>query len=358
MRHFCTYFDSGYLVRALPLYESLVRWSEEPFVLFVLCLDEPCLQTLRRLALPGVVPLSLAELEAADSQLTAVKSTRSRIEYYFTLTSCLTHHLLNRHVEVERLIYMDADLYLFSPIEVLITELGADSVLIIPHRFPDRLRHLDMNGHYNVGLLIFRNDANGRACTAWWRERCIEWCYDRVEEDRFADQKYLDAWPHRFAGVHVCTHDGANVAPWNVERYEIRVRDGRVLVGDTPLLFYHFQGYRRLSRHLIDPGLAVYGRSVSHAAARHVLLPYARAVVSAERLVRTLSGLRGGRAGNSRVGVTSSAGSLAFRLRMVLAGQVMLNVGRRVWYVGDAPWAQRLLSLGVLLRRKPQRPET
>ena len=39
-RHSCTYFDSNYLVRALPMLESLARYCGEEYRLFTLCLDD------------------------------------------------------------------------------------------------------------------------------------------------------------------------------------------------------------------------------------------------------------------------------------------------------------------------------
>ena len=64
------------------------------------------------------------------------------------------------------------------------------SVLIVEHRFPQGQGDPASYGTYNVGILGFRNDAAGRACLQWWRERCLEWCYDRVEAGKYADQKY------------------------------------------------------------------------------------------------------------------------------------------------------------------------
>jgi 2-polyprenyl-3-methyl-5-hydroxy-6-metoxy-1,4-benzoquinol methylase len=58
------------------------------------------------------------------------------------------------------------------------------------------------------------------------------------------DQKYLDDWPERFAGVHVLEHPGAGLAPWNVERYELARQNGSVLVDDRELVFYHYHSLR------------------------------------------------------------------------------------------------------------------
>jgi hypothetical protein len=80
----------------------------------------------------------------------------------------------------------------------------------------------------------------------WWRERCIEWCFDYVDGHRFADQGYLDEFSTRFEGVAVIENPGANLAPWNVGAYAIEFDDGRVLIdGRTPLIFFHFQGLRK-----------------------------------------------------------------------------------------------------------------
>src|SRR5205823_10040223 len=103
-----------------------------------------------------------------------------------------------------------------------------------------------------VGLMAFRNDSFGRECLEWWRERCLEWCYDRLEGDRFADQKYLDDWPTRFERVVVLQHKGAGVAPWNAMNYQICLQNGRVIVDGQPLIFYHFHGLKIINRWLYE----------------------------------------------------------------------------------------------------------
>ena len=158
----------------------------------MLCLDDATADTLERLALPGIEPLRLAALEAAHPELLEARANRSRVEYYFTCTPTLIRHLLAATPPGESLMYLDADLYFFSDPEPIDQELAGHSILIVGHRFTAALRGLEEHGIYNVGLLGFVNDANARACLEWWSARCIEWCYDRVEPERFADQKYLD----------------------------------------------------------------------------------------------------------------------------------------------------------------------
>ena len=108
-------------------------------------------------------------------------------------------------------------------------------------------------GIYNVGWVTFRRDEFGLECLEWWRERCLEWCYDKMEEERFADQKYLNDWPDRFRGVVVLQHKGAGLAPWNWMNYHIRFHDQRITVDNQPLIFFHFHGLKIFSSWLYDP---------------------------------------------------------------------------------------------------------
>ena len=254
-RHFCTYFDSNFLVKGLTLYRSLVQHVRESFTLSVLCFDDLTYQTLKRLSLPGLQPISLAEFEAGDEDLARAKQNRSRVEYFFTCTPSLPLFLFRRNPDAESVTYLDADLFFFSSPDPVFKEFSQGSTLIVGHRYAEHDRHLEQFGVYNVGLLSFRNDASARECLEWWRTRCLEWCYDRVEEGRFADQKYLDDWPQRFRGVVVLQHKGANVAPWNVFQYRITRENDRVRIDDDELVFYHFHRLKLLNRWLCDPGL-------------------------------------------------------------------------------------------------------
>ena len=280
---FCTYFDRNYLAQGITLYRSLVKQGI-PFEMWALCFDDPSCSLLRALELPGLHAVPVSELERHDPALKRTKENRSRVEYYFTCTPCLPLFLIDRFPEIDAITYLDADMLFYSSPEPIYREWGDGSVLIIGHRFPERLRHFEKHGIFNVGYLSFRNDPPGRDCLSWWRERCLEWCHDRPEDGKFADQKYLDSWPTRFPGVVVLKHKGAGLAPWNWMNYDIRTGAEGTTVDGEPLVFYHFQGMRILTRSLFDPGVTQY-ESMSPALRHALYSPYAASLLESERFV-------------------------------------------------------------------------
>jgi hypothetical protein len=291
MDNYCTYFDQHYLVRGLALYQSLKQHCAE-FQLWVLCMDSVCYQALAKLQLPELHLIALDELERGDADLLRAKANRSLIEYYFTCTPSLPLYIFKHWPELQVITYIDADIFLFADPAPLFRELGDHSVAIVEHRFPRNIRRLEKLGRYNVGWLSFRRDRNGLACLAWWRERCLEWCYDRYEPTRFADQKYLDHWPSLFSGVVILRHKGVNVAPWNITNYRISADSGAVFVDDQPLICFHFHGLKHISERMYDPNLATYKAAATPALLAHVYAPYIQTLRSIAGTASTSNSIR------------------------------------------------------------------
>jgi hypothetical protein len=127
-----------------------------------------------------------------------------------------------------------------------------------------------------VQFLAFRRDPLGMEALRWWHDRCIEWCYYRLEDGKLGDQKYLDDWPDRFQGVHVLQHKGGGLAPWNALRYRVENRGGRVFVDDDPLVFFHYHRVqlRHGGKHDTHPP----GYHVARSTRRLVYRPYLTAL--------------------------------------------------------------------------------
>ncbi len=322
MRHFCTYFDANYMTRGIAMYRSLERHAA-PLVLWVLCFDDATFDGLSQLGSESIRPIRLADFEAGDNALLAAKVDRSTVEYYFTCTPSLPLYVLRQDPTIEVITYVDADLLFYSSPDPILADAPTCSVTIIPHGFPDHLRHLEMHGVYNVGLLSFRNDSDGRACLTRWREQCIEWCFDRVEDGRFADQGYLDDWPTALNGVCVIDDPGAGLAPWNFMDRHFDWSLATPEVNGRPLIFYHFQAFKLRWRWLYDLGTSAYGRMPS-AQRRWLYGGYLSALESAVAYLED-HGVQPEAPRSRRV----ARWQLARTGLAVLRGQTMLVVGRR-----------------------------
>lgn len=273
MYYFCTYFDKNYLPRGIALYRSLRKHCPK-FKLWVLCMDREAYVILLQHNLPEMHLIPQEAFESGDTELLQAKQNRSVVEYYFTCTPSLPLFILKRYPEVDLITYLDADLFFFADPALLFSEINGKSIALISHRFPARLKHLEIFGIYNVGWLSFRRDENGLKCLHWWRDQCLEWCYDRLEGDRFADQKYLDRFPDKFGDEIVLQHKGANVGPWNIENYAINIRGDCIYMDDQPLIFYHFQGLKKIISWVYDLGLQSCGVSVSQDLMNYIYIPY------------------------------------------------------------------------------------
>ena len=281
MKHYATYFDHRYLPQGLALHRSMRRQLSD-FRLWVLALTPECERELRRIRPQGVEMVPLAELEKADPEFMRSRENRSLVEYYFTSTPCFLHYLLQKNQGIGRISYLDADMFYFSDPRPVEREVEASSIAITPHRFRPELEGHRKYGFYNVGWLSFRADSTGKECLAEWRRQCLEWCRDEPESGRFGDQGYLDGWPKRYRGIRVMDQPGFNEAPWNVEVLKLTKKDGRVFIGNHPLVLFHFQGLRRLGSHIFNPNWHDYHLPPSRKLIHWVYRPYLASLLRVE----------------------------------------------------------------------------
>lgn len=253
MINFCTLFDSYYLDKGIALYRSIESVTCD-FTIYIFCFDDKSFNVLKDLNFRHAVVLHYSCIETPE--LLTKKAERSKAEYCWTCTPVVIEYVLNNFL-VDSCTYIDADLYFYHNPQILFDEIldaNADAV-IVEHRFKDNAygRKLEnRNGKYCVEFNYFRQSENSRKILQWWRERCLEWCYDIPEPNRMGDQKYLNQFKKLFTNIHELQNLGGGVAPWNLEQYKLKEKNGNNIVlsdcnkEDFQLVFYHFQNIRYL----------------------------------------------------------------------------------------------------------------
>lgn len=284
MYNFCTLFDSKFLTRGLAMYESLSEHCDT-FHLYVFAFDDLCYDILRKLSLENMTVVSLQEFETPD--LLAVKRSRTHAEYCWTCGSSTIRYSIDRF-RLDACTYLDADLYFWDSPKLLFDEMADRSILITEHRYTPEYDQTETSGKYCVQFVTFRNDERGNRALNWWCDACKDWCYDRFEDGKFGDQKYLDDWPERFEGVHVVQHEGGGLAPWNIQQYEVILKDDKrfceslVSGAQFPVVFYHFHTVRFFANGLVDIG----DYRINNEVKKHIYRPY---VAHLEQIAKRLA---------------------------------------------------------------------
>lgn len=230
----------------------------ENFTLYILALDNEVEIFFKKSDLKNIKIISLSNIEIEYPELIPAKNSRTKIEYYFTLSPVLALYLLESELEIDFITTLDADIYFFSSPHSIFDKFESYSILITKHDFTDNLIEMEKFGKYNVSFQSFRNNAEGLKCLNTWKNQCVEWCFDKYENDKFADQKYLDTWIHEYQNVLEISGFGAGIAPWNVNKYFVSKKNNHVYCDENILIFYHFHGLRFISQKIIKHSLDEY----------------------------------------------------------------------------------------------------
>lgn len=246
MQIFCTLFNVAYLDKAITMYHSLERVSDN-FRLYALAMDDRCYEILVDLNFKYLKPIKLSDFENED--LLGVKSDRTFAEYCWTCSPSLISYVLHKYNE-PHCTYIDADIYFYSDPIVLMDEMIREqaSVLVVGHRFNAYNRDFMCKnvGKYCVQYNTFLNDKNANLLLEIWRRQCIEHCSCDGDGIHWADQKYMDNWTIDYGFVYETLNMGAGIAPWNFSQYKLSSNhEGCIIVSkdatDYSTVFFHFE---------------------------------------------------------------------------------------------------------------------
>ncbi len=334
MNYFCTFFDQRYITRGLALVRSLSETTTTNH-LWILCMDQPTADCLSRLCGPAVTLLSIEEIAVRDERILAARQDRTLVEFYFTSKAFLCDYILATNQQVDLLTYLDADMYFFGDPSLIRDQMQGYSIGITPHRFPLHLRSSEKYGRYNAGFVSIRRDQEGLACLAWWQDACFAWCHDYIDNDRFADQRYLDRIPERYERVNSIAHRGINCAPWNLAGCTVEHDDRTVRVDGQELILYHFHSLKKKNTVRYDSGFSLYKTTLTRPVREHIYKPYLAVIEREEARLPALPGVKQ----EIRVPATRypAPGWFSFAVRTLLLR--MLNAARVVIYRSSIRWS-------------------
>jgi hypothetical protein len=238
----------NYLPKVRKLFASL-REHHPEFELVLALADEPS-ATVDFASEPLDRVVALRDLPVPD---------RTRWAFFHTiveLSTAIKPYVLEKLLAeegVERVLYFDPDMVVFSRLDDLLASLDAANLALTPHvTVPevtlDAVRDNEIaalkHGVYNLGFLGVRPTPEGKRFAGWWRERIHHFCVADVPGGLFTDQRWIDLAPAFFDGVAILKSPRFNVATWNLTQRHLEGRLANGLsVNGQPLGFYHFTGF-------------------------------------------------------------------------------------------------------------------
>lgn len=233
MNLFCTYFDSNFLSRGSAMIQSLYSNFEHKII--VLALDDNCFNEVKNISNKNLIVLKVKDI-FPHFLVTDNK------EFFFTLTAYFCKYCMN-HYQPKSLTYVDADIYFFQTIDLLLHEVSGASLAFTDHRHNNLLKNRYLKyGKYNVGLNYFLNDSEGNDALNLWCDRCDQHINNPSMNKLsfFSDQNLVDDFDVLFSNFKLITNIGINVAPWNAFNYKFSKIDTEYFVNDNKLICYHF----------------------------------------------------------------------------------------------------------------------
>ena len=253
MRSFCTLADNSFYEKVCALNKSLYNFSQD-YSLHLLCLDNEIYEKCS--SQKNIICYKLENLLESDNNLEKSRGNNpsrealivskgdvdsaKQIQFTWSLAPYFTWWCLEK-LEVEDILYIDADIYFYSSFENLYKHTNNISVGIVEHRCP----YNPDNGKYNVGIVYFKNDLDGYKCSSWWKN-CLLFTNHQYyhTHGKCGDQKYLELFEKLFNGVQILDQYIGHLAPWNFLHHQY---DDKQIIWNgkrQELLYCHFSNFK------------------------------------------------------------------------------------------------------------------
>lgn len=246
-RQFATFFTivaRNYVAYARTLCQSVAQCHPEARIVVGISdeIDDATRQALGAWEVVGLEQLDIPDLASFTYRYGVMELSTAIKPFLF--------RWIFRHTDAEQVVYLDPDILMLAPMTRVFECLDAGSTAVLtPHLTariddggqPDEETMLRV-GAYNLGFIGLSRGALGNGLIPWWCDRLERRAVVDLENGLFTDQKWVDLVPGLFPGVHILRDPEFNVAYWNLPARRVQQVQGRWMVDDRPLCFFHFSG--------------------------------------------------------------------------------------------------------------------
>ncbi len=238
-----TICSRNFTAYAKTLFESISQYHPNAEMFMVLC-DDVDSDYLKE-DFPFKI-ITLSELDISNVQEMA---QRYNITEFNTAIKPFAFSYLFNKLEKEKVLYLDPDIILLSPLEEVVNEFSRGAECILTPHILEPAENAEMSdnkflqyGIYNLGFVGFRKTADVLRIIEWWSRQLVDKCVINLAEGLFVDQKWADLFPAFLKQTAVLHHPGYNVAYWNLSQRTVEFVNDHWYSNRIPLRFVHFSG--------------------------------------------------------------------------------------------------------------------
>lgn len=240
---FFTICSKNFTAYAKTLFDSVRQHHPDAEMYLFLCDDVDADYNVQSLQFPVV---SLADLDIPDAK---AMSERYNITEFNTAIKPFAFSYLFKKLHKDRVVYVDPDILLTSPMHEVIVEFEKGAECILTPHILEPAENVEVSdikmlvfGIYNLGFIGLRNTEEVVNIVDWWARRLEHECIIDLPNGLFVDQKWADLLPAYIKRTSILHHRGYNVAYWNLSQRKISLVDGVWFSNDQQLRFVHFSG--------------------------------------------------------------------------------------------------------------------
>jgi hypothetical protein len=136
-------------------------------------------------------------------------------------------------------------------LESLFLKLNLSSAIVTPHLLSPDISTLNIKqeievllaGTFNGGVVGFRNTSEALMYLDWWSQKTKSQCYRDVSNGLHFEQRWLDFITSFVSDLEIIRNKGINVAHWNLQERNLKIKDGHLYAGSDKCLIFRFSGF-------------------------------------------------------------------------------------------------------------------